>query len=261
MERYFISQADGSHMFKVAAVQMNCKLGDKKANMAKSEEFILSACEAGAKLVVLPELFATGNYDLKLDDLSELMYDRTTKFLMDLAANNGVHVIGSFIERLGDDMRNTTIICGPGGVIGAYNKVFLWRGEVGALKRGNDFEVVESPIGKIGMLTCYDIAFPEAGRSLGKKRVNIIASGSAFFTQNTWDFATKARAYENSAYHIAANRIGNDQGRPYCGMSRIVDPMGKVLAERVDGEGFVIADIDIDYAKKVRAEVGFFQDE
>lgn len=248
-------------MFKVAAVQMNCKLGDKKANMAKSEGFVLSACEAGAKLVVLPELFATGNYDLKMDDHSELMYDRTTKFLMDLAANNSVHVIGSFIERLGDDMRNTTIICGPGGVIGAYNKVFLWRGEVEALKRGNDFEVVESPIGKIGMLTCYDIAFPEAGRSLGKKRVNIIASGSAFFTQNTWDFATKARAYENSAYHIAANRIGNDQGRPYCGMSRIVDPMGKVMAERVDGEGFVIADIDIDYAKKVRAEVGFFQDE
>jgi predicted amidohydrolase len=248
-------------MFKAAAVQMNCKLGDKKANMAKAEEFILEACEAGAKLVVLPELFATGNYNFKSDDFSELMYDRTTNFLKELASNNQVHIAGSFIERLGDDRRNTTILCGPGGVIGAYNKVFLWRGEVGTLARGNDFDVTETPLGIIGMLACYDIAFPEAGRSLGKKKANIIASGSAFFTQNTWDFATKARAYENSTYHIAANRVGNDTGRPYCGMSRIVDPMGKVLAEKIDGEGFVIADIDVDYAKKVRAEVGFFQDE
>ena len=251
-------------MMKVAAVQMNCKLGDKKANMAKAEEFIITAAEAGAKLVVLPELFSTGNFNFKTDDLSEMMYDKTTNFLKDLASNYNVYIIGSFIQKIEakllEERRNTTILCSPAGVHGVYDKVFLWKGEIGVLKRGNDFDVTDTPLGKIGMLACYDIAFPEAGRALGKKGVNIIASGSAFFTVNTWDFATKARAYENSCYHIAANRVGNDSNRPYCGTSRIVDPMGKVLAEKIDGEGLLMAEIDVEYAKKVRKEVGFFQD-
>jgi predicted amidohydrolase len=258
-------QTNAVSMFKVAAIQMDCKVGDKKSNMLKAEKFILQAADEKIKLVVLPELFSTGNYNLATDDLSEMLYDKTTNFLKELAENNDMFIVGSFIQKVTmkmvDDKRNTTILCGPGGVIGVYDKVFLWRGEVGALKRGNDFEVVETPLGRIGMLTCYDIAYPEAGRALGKKGANIIVSGSSFFTQNTWDFATRARAYENSVYHIAADRVGKDGSRPYCGMSRIVDPMGRVMAEKVDGEGLLTAEIDLDFAKKVRKEVGFFQDD
>jgi len=247
-------------MMKAAAVQMNCKVGDKKANMAKAEQMVLDACDAGATLVVLPELFSTGVYDLKDDSLAEMMYHKTTNFLKDLAAAQKIFLVGSFIEIMGDDKRNTTLLCGPNGVLGVYNKVFLWKGEVGVLKRGNDFDVTPTDIGNIGMLACYDIAYPEAGRSLGKKKVNIIVSGSGFYTPNTWDFATKGRAYENSAYHIAANRVGNETGRAFCGRSRIVDPMGNLMTEKVDGEGIVIAELDVAFARKVRAEVGFFQD-
>jgi predicted amidohydrolase len=247
-------------MFRAAAIQMDCVVGFQKKNLAKADGFIMDAIDAEAKLIVLPELFSTGAYDFKKEDHSELMYHSTTRFLRGYAENHGIYIAGSFIERLDDGRRNTTILCGPNGVVGTYHKVYLWKAEAPHLKRGNEFPVVKTELGNIGIMTCYDIAFPEAGRTLGKKRAHMVVSGSAFYTYDIWDFSTRARAYENSFYHVAANRIGNDTGRPFCGRTRVVDPLGHVSAEVEEGEGVIFADIDIDMARKVRTEVGFFKD-
>jgi predicted amidohydrolase len=247
-------------MFTAAAIQMDCVVGYQKKNLSRAENFVLEAVDAGAKLIALPELFSTGAFDFRKEDLSELMYHKTTRFLRGLAENNGVHVAGSFIEKVSNGRRNTTILCGPRGIMGTYHKVYLWKAEVPFLKPGNEFPVAETELGRIGIMTCYDIAFPEAGRTLGRKRADVVVSGSAFYTHDIWDFSTRARSYENSFYHVASNRIGNDTGRPFCGYTRIVDPLGHIIAEAKKGEGVIFADIDIGLARKVRKEVGFFKD-
>lgn len=259
-ERFINSGDVRPSMFRVAAIQMDCDVGYRKKNLARAENFILEAAEADAKLIVLPELFATGAYNFNKDDHAELMYHTTTKFLIRLAKDNDIHIVGSFIEKRTNGRFNTTALCGPKGLLGTYHKVYLWRAEVPFVKRGNEFPVVETGLGRIGLMTCYDIAYPEAGRALGKKRAEIVASGSAFYTHNIWDISTKARAYENSFYHVAANRIGDDTGRPFCGGTRIVDPVGRTMAEVKDGEGIIFADLDLEKAAKVRKDVGFFQE-
>ena len=166
-------------MFTAAAIQMDCVDGYQKKNLSRAENFVLEAVDAGAKLIALPELFSTGAFDFRKEDLSELMYHKTTRFLRGLAENNGVHVAGSFIEKVSNGRRNTTILCGPRGIMGTYHKVYLWKAEVPFLKPGNEFPVAETELGRVGIMTCYDIAFPEAGRTLGRKRADMVVSGSA----------------------------------------------------------------------------------
>jgi len=260
MKRLFRRMAIDCMMFRAAAIQMDCEVGHRVKNFAKAERYIYDAIDADAKLIVLPELFSTGAYDFRKEDHSELVYHKTTKFLKGISELKKVFIAGSCIERIGNKRRNTTILCGPLGLMGTYHKVYLWKGEVPFLKPGNEFPVIKTPIGNIGIMTCYDIAFPEAGRSLGKKKADVVVSGSAFYTFDIWNISTRARSYENSFFHLAANRIGDDTGRPFCGRTRILDPLGQVAAEIKEGEGVIFEDIDIEVARKVRKDVGFFKD-
>jgi nitrilase len=151
-----------------------------------------------------------------------------------------------------------------GRIIGFYDKVHLFDVEVNRKKyheseafiAGTEAKIVSTPWLKVGMSICYDLRFPELYRSEEFKDVEVISVPSAF-TKETgaahWMTLLKSRAIENLAYVVAPNQWGEHFGsRETFGHSVIIDPWGEVMDIKEDGEGFVLAEIDIKGLKSIR---------
>jgi predicted amidohydrolase len=116
-----------------------------------------------------------------------------------------------------------------------------------------------TPLGVFGLSVCYDLRFPELYRQLAAKGAEVMFVPSAFtFPTGAahWEPLLRARAIENQTYVIAPNQIGkNAHGYADYGNSMIIDPWGKVITRAPDKECFITAEIDRDYAEKVRREL------
>jgi hypothetical protein len=147
---------------KIAAVQMRSTNGEVKANLDKAEGLVLEAAQAGAKLVVLPELFNTGyGYTPANYELTETPDGQTYRWVVELAAELDIHLAGSFLLRKGGDVFNTLLLAAPGGETWEYDKTHPWGWERAYFCPGNGPKVAETELGKIGMLICYDVAYPD----------------------------------------------------------------------------------------------------
>ena len=151
-----------------------------------------------------------------------------------------------------------------GRVIGFYDKVHLFDVEVNHKKyhesksfiAGTEVKTVSTPWLEIGLSICYDLRFPELFRSKQFKDVEVISVPSAF-TKETgaahWMTLLQSRAIENLAYVVAPNQWGEHFGsRETFGHSVIIDPWGEVMDIKEDGEGFVLAEMDIKGLKSIR---------
>jgi predicted amidohydrolase len=147
---------------KIAAVQMRCTYGNIAANLAKAERFIREAAQAGAKLVVLPELFNTGyGYTLANYELIETRDGQTYHWLTGLAAELELHLAGSFLLRKGEEVFNTLLLAAPDGQTWEYDKTHPWGWERAYFCPGKGPLIADTALGKIGMLICYDVAYPD----------------------------------------------------------------------------------------------------
>ena len=147
---------------KIAAVQMRSTYGDVDANLAKAENFIREAAQAGANLVVLPELFNTGyGYTPANYELTETPDEQTFRWLTGLAAELEIHLAGSFLLRKGEDIFNTLLLAAPDGQTWEYDKTHPWGWERAYFCPGNGPLIADTALGKIGMLICYDVAYPD----------------------------------------------------------------------------------------------------
>jgi predicted amidohydrolase len=147
---------------RIASVQMRSAYGKVSANLAKAENLIKGAVQAGAKLVVLPELFNTGyGYTSANYKLTETRNGRTYRWLTGLAAELDIHLAGSFLLRKGDDIFNTLLLTAPNGDTWEYDKTHPWGWERAYFCPGKGPLIAETSLGKIGMLVCYDVAYPD----------------------------------------------------------------------------------------------------
>ena len=254
----------------VAAVQMNSG-PDKEKNIDTAKRLIKIACQRGAKLVILPELF---NWRGKPEDerrFSETIPGKTTKIMAKISASLKIYLLaGSITETIKDNNKtyNSSVFLGPSGdIMAVYRKLHLFDAammgcptvkEPESKERGKEVVAVDTPLGKIGLTICYDLRFPELYRRLIKEEVKIVGIPSAF-TFDTgkvhWEVLVRARAIENQIYVIAPNQFGkNPMGYKDFGNSLIVDPWGKVLARQgqEQGEGVITAEIRLDYQDKLR---------
>jgi predicted amidohydrolase len=258
-------QADSSY-FKAAAIQMSCIPGDVAANIAKAERLVNSAVDQGAKLIVLPELFNTG-YRVEDQDteLAECIPGATTEWLTQIAAKHQIYLSAAILESSKSDglVYDTAVLIGSDGVIGTYRKTHLWEREQFRFGSGREFSVFESGLGKIGLQICYEVGFPEGARILAMRGADILLYPSAFGKARSyaWDIATRSRALENGVFVIAANRSGMEQGGTiFNGCSRIIDPSGTVLAEAVDEDEVIVAQIDLEHVNKQRGMIPYLKD-
>ena len=258
-------------VLRAAAIQMSSG-SDKRANVERAEALIRAAAKQGAELVVLPEVFNWRGPRGAEAEFAEPIPGPTSERLAALAHELGVHLqAGSITERIEGERRcyNTALLFAPNGeCIGKYRKIHLFDVEIPgqvsaresqARKPGEETVVVRTDIGALGLSVCYDLRFPELYRRLVRSGAEILCIPSAFtFPTGAahWEPLVRARAIENQCYVIAPDQYGTSPNgyRDYGG-SMIVDPWGAVIARASEGEAVLVAEIRLEYLRRVRAEL------
>ena len=240
--------------FTLAAVQMDVRLGDPIANAGRMEELAHRAARQGARLVVFPECALTGYVFDSLAEAKEYAQripgPATAKF-QELSKELGIHVVYGLLEEAEEGLFNALALVGPEGLIASYRKVHLPHlGVDHHVTPGNrPFETHDTPLCRLGMNICYDGAFPEASRLMALDGADLIVLPTNW-PQGAEEFARygiNTRALENTVYYVSANRVGEERGFRFIGLSRIVDVHGRTLAE-ADGSSETILFARVDPA-------------
>jgi len=216
------------------------------------------------RLIVFPELATTG-YECG-EDFKELAEDiqdpesHSVKIMKSYAYKHHVHIVYGFAERdaiSSDILYNSQILIDAGGqVVGTYQKVHLFDSEKEWFTPGQTYKVFDTCIGKLGLFICYDASFPEVARILALKGADILINSTNWEKPTVIDMelVMQARAFENTTFLICCNRVGSDKDLSFFGHSRILDPLGTVLAKQDDEiEDMLAADLDFDRIADVRS--------
>jgi predicted amidohydrolase len=256
----------------VALAQISCKVGDKEHNLDVMKRNIKQAKNKGANLVVFPELALTGYVlrDLVYEMAEPVPEGKPIRRLEEVAKNEDIHVVFGVLERSEKaqaTLYNTAVLLGPNGFIGKYQKMHLPTHSVFEEKRyfrlGYQAPVFETEIGKLGLIICYDVFFPEITRLLRLKGSQLIIciSASPGVRRKFFETLTVARAIENTAFLVYVNLVGVENGLQFWGGSRIVAPTGKIVSQaKYDEEDLVIGKIDYAYLKQAETFVPTLRD-
>jgi predicted amidohydrolase len=256
---------------RVAAVQLNSG-AEPEANRTAAEPLVRAAAADGAELVVLPEKWTAMGGEQDLLAAAEPLDGPTLLWSRALARELGIELVaGSFLERAPgrEKLSNTSVHVGADGEVKAvYRKLHMFDVEVAgrrylesALEEPGE-EIVLSRTGggvELGLSVCYDLRFPELYRILAVQGARVLLVPAAFTlatTRDHWETLLRARAIENQAFVVAANQVGeHPDGHRSGGRSMIVDPWGLVLAQAPDGVAYVVADLDLERQRSVRASL------
>ena len=240
---------------KIALAQISCKQGDKAKNIKKIESRVTKAKQQGAELVIFPELSLTG-YTMRdqIYELAETIPGHSTTALEKLAKKTGAYIVfgmPELSEKTQATVYNAAVLVGPDGFIGKYRKMYLPTHSVFEEKRyfrpGYQTAVFETELGKIGLIICYDIFFPEVSRLTRLKGAKLIVciSASPATRRTFFETLTAARAIENTAFLAYVNLVGIEDGLQFWGGSRLVGPNGKTLVQaKYDEEDMVVGEIN-----------------
>jgi predicted amidohydrolase len=251
------------NQIKVALAQMSCKVGDKAHNIRTMATYIIEAKKQKADIILFPELSVTGYVTKdRTYELAETIPGPSTEKIEKLARENHIHVIHGMIEKSAKAsgvVHNTAVLTSPKGVIGHYRKMYLPTHSIFEEKRyfrqGYETPVFDTSIGRVGIIICYDIFFPEIVRLLRLKGAEMIAciSASPSVRRNYFEMLTTARALENTAYVVYVNLVGIEDGLQFWGGSRIIAPNGRIIAQaKYDEEDLTLGTID--YTDILRTE-------
>lgn len=251
----------------VACVQMEPKVGHVADNVAHSVGLIEKAAEAGAKLIVLPELANSGYVFASREEafaLAESIPDGPTcKAWAEVCARRGVWLVAGIAERAGEVLFNSAVLIGPEGHIGTFRKVHLWNEENLFFEPGDlGFPVFRTPLGRIGMLICYDGWFPEAWRLCALQGADIVCvptnwvpiPGQDPKREAMANILVMAAAHSNSIFVAAADRVGTERGQPFIGQSLIASYTGWPVAgpASATAEETLLAEVNLADARRKR---------
>jgi predicted amidohydrolase len=254
-------------MSRIAAIQMVS--GPELApNLAAAERLIAAAAAAGARLAALPENFyVIGRHEgdkvkLREPDGNGPVQD----FLSSTAKKHHLWILAGTVPICAEDDKRVRGAClvydDAGKRVARYDKMHLFRfqnekeqyDETRTVEPGNRPLAIASPFGRLALSVCYDVRFPELYRGLGEFDVMFVPSAFTVPTgQAHWETLLRARAIENKAYVVAPAQGGTHAGgRRTWGHTMIVDPWGEILGMQDEGEGLVVAEIDLERIKDIR---------
>ena len=247
---------------KISAIQMNAKIGDKKANFDKVSALIKRDIDT-TDVIILPEVWTCGWSPRVFQDSAEDLNDSDTiKFLSRIAKEHNCWIIGgSFITKRNNHFYNTCpVINRDGKVVTTYSKnhLFSYYG----CEEGKFVDTGKSPVMvnidgiKVGLTICYDIRFPEIYRAYRKAGADLFVNCAAWGLSKPipWECMTRSRAVEEQTYMVALTQSGfieNDEWN--IGHSRIIDYKGETISEITNQkEGAMEAILDFDSMYKFR---------
>ncbi|WP_335971950.1 MULTISPECIES: carbon-nitrogen family hydrolase [Streptomycetaceae] len=230
----------------------------------------LVRAQAGADLVVLPELWTVGAFaaDLFAAEAEQVPDGPTVEAMGAAARDAGVWLhAGSVVERDPDGpLYNTSLVFGPDGELrGAYRKIHRFgfdRGEAALMAPGAEVVTVRHPDAVLGLATCYDLRFPELFRLLVDAGTEIVVLPAGWPARRLahWRVLAQARAVECQAYVLACGTAGTHAGVPQAGHSMIVDPWGEILCEAGPDAQTLTADLDPSSVAATRADFPVLRD-
>ncbi|MFS0647024.1 carbon-nitrogen hydrolase family protein [Siminovitchia sp. 179-K 8D1 HS] len=225
----------------VFVAQLTPKLGDKQYNYERIAETVVKAREERAQIVIFPELFLSGySVGKNLSEMSETIDGPYMTKVRNLCKQQGIYVVLGFPEdgQDGNYYISSALIDDQGKVLGVYRKMHLFDAEKNYFQPGSTFEVIETPLGSIGLMICFDVEFPEIARALkllGADLIVIINANMHPYEMHHHIFA-RSRAMENEIPVIICNRLGKEGELDFCGDSMVIDAAGKILLALKDKE-------------------------
>ena len=255
---------------RIAACQYEPRVGDLEGNRRLAAEWVERAAAEGARLVVLPELASSGYVFTSEEEAERCAEDVSgsgewTALLTELAGRHGLTVVAGIDER-GDGCRhNSAVVVGGDGVLATYRKVHLFHDEQTWFRPGDSLPVVELPWGRLGVMVCYDVWFPEVARALALGGADVIAVPTnwvASFKRQVYDdrgycqgdVMAMAAAAANGCVVACADRVGDERGTHFLGASIIVGADGWPAAGPASATEpeLVIAEVDLDSVAQAR---------
>ncbi|MTI96954.1 MAG: nitrilase [Firmicutes bacterium] len=250
-------------MFQVAGVQMTPIMNDVEANLKRGQHFIEQASAQEVDLIVLPELWTTGYYlsQESFRQLAEPVDGRTVTLMQEQALRAQASIICPFVESESDDLYiAAAVIDHTGELRGVVRKSLLWGREQQIFQEGSiEYPAFDTKVGKIGILICYEMEFPETSRLLALEGVEMIVCPSVWSmaASHRWDIQLPARALDNTVYVFGVNTVGNNS----CGKSKLVSPLGDILTEASDRkEELIVRAIDKEALVWAREQVPYLDD-
>lgn len=247
---------------RIALGQIDIILKNEIKNKEKCENFIKSASENNAQLIIFPEMSLTG----VLNDIEYL--NRVSKsivsFFENMSIKYNINICFGYGKPYNDKCKNTLcVISKEKKKLAEYTKIhpFSFDGEDKYYVSGKNLSFF-----KIGNITfsnfiCYDLRFPEIFQAASKKaEVLIVSANWPKNRREHWRALLKARAIENQCYIVGVNRIGNFNNLVYSGDSIVFDPFGKVIAKDSNKEELIFCDVTFDKVKKIREKYSFKKD-
>ena len=255
---------------KIALCQMNV-VDDKEENINTASFMIEESASENVDFIVLPEMFNCPYSNDKFIEYGEEEKDSPTlSKISSLANENNVYILaGSIPEKEGDKLYNTSYLFDRNGeIIAKHRKMHLFdidvKGKItfkesDVLTAGNDFTIVNTEFGKIGIGICYDVRFPELARIMVENGALILFYPGAFNMTTGpahWELLFRSRALDNQVYCVGvAPALNEDASYHSFGHSIITNPWGEIISEADEKENLIISEIDLSEIKKIREEL------
>ena len=249
---------------RIAAIQHDIVWEQPEANFERLAPWVSAAAAAGARLVVLTEMYSTG-FSMNTASTAEPVGGPSAQFLAAQAKQHGVWVAGSLPEATDDAARpfNTLLLSGPDGQEFRYRKIhpFTYAKEDESFSAGRDYVTVDIEGLRVTLFICYDLRFADDFWATAVATdCYVVPANWPEARRHHWTTLLRARAIENQAYVAGCNRVGDGGTLHYTGDSRIFDPMGEQLAAGAGGETMLLADISPGLVRETRERFPFMQD-
>ena len=247
----------------LAVVQTSPQLGEVEANVEAMAKILEQLPSAPARLVVFPEMASTGYLfedRTRLWHMAEPIPDGpTTRHWAELARRYQLYVVVGLPEREGDAIYNSAVLVGPEGYVTKYRKLHLWSEEKLLYKPGNlGFVIADLPIGRIGLMICYDLWFPEQARILRLMGADVLAIPAALVWNDTpahvkrgyymADYVGMITAHLNQVFVAMASQVGRYGDKWLFGSSLLAGPIGWPLVEPAGDEEPAVLYAEVDFA-------------
>jgi predicted amidohydrolase len=243
--------------WKIAGVQMDCRLGDKIHNLKVIRDRLRQAAGQGARLVVFPECALTGYCFETSEEAAahaEILEGPSAAAVAADCARLGVWAAFGFLEKAKAEFFNSVALVGPHGVVASYRKVHMPCLGVDRFATPGNRPFAVHDLGglRLGINICYDGSFPESSRVLTILGADLIVLPTNWPTgaASTAKYLVPARALENHVYYMAVNRVGEERGFRFIGQSQIADCDGELLACSQTDEAIIYGEIDPEHARR-----------